>query len=319
MSGLIEQAAMRLEQLRRAGAGVGVDSPSAAAPGPVLGVVESTGPSASTSLPPSQPTVTSRRIEIDLAALASAGLLVPDAPRSALADQFRVIKRPLVRNARGRAPVKVANGNLIMVTSALVGEGKTFTAVNLAMSLASEVDHTVMLVDADVERPSVARVLGLNTNDETILEPGLLDVLEGQADLSDVILQTNIDKLTLIPSGAPRRDATELLASDTMMRLLADMTSRYQDRIIVFDSPPLLLTTEARVLATHMGQVVVVVHAEKTPQAKVESALTLIESCPVRLLVLNRARDAGDTTYGYGYGYGVKGPTAATEAPPAKA
>jgi Mrp family chromosome partitioning ATPase len=152
-----------------------------------------------------------------------------------------------------------------------------------------------------------------------MLEPGLLDVLDGQADLSDVILQTSIDKLTLIPSGAHRRDATELLASDAMSRLLAEMTSRYEDRIIVFDSPPLLLTTEARVLAAHMGQVVVVVHAEKTPQAKVESALGLIDACPVRLLVLNHARDAVDTSYGYGYGYGAKGASTATEAPPGKA
>jgi exopolysaccharide/PEP-CTERM locus tyrosine autokinase len=308
MSSLIEQAAIRLEQLRRAGAQVKGVPPSERMPGG--------GPQAS----PEQEVqgldhaVSSRQIEIDLAAAAAAGVLLPSAPRTALADQFRVIKRPLVRNATGRGAAKVPNGNLIMVTSALVGEGKTFTAVNLAMSLAAEVDHRVMLVDADVERPSVARKLGLVGDGGAAPQLGLLDVLDGRAEMSEVILRTNIDKFSLVPSGTHRRHATELLASDTMMRLLQQMASRYADRIIVFDSPPLLLTTEARVLATHMGQVVVVVHAGKTPQAKVESALDMIESCPIRLLVLNHARATEDAGYGYGsYGYGAGGAQAAND------
>jgi protein-tyrosine kinase len=304
MSSLIEQAALRLEQLRRAGAQVnGVPRPERTAEAAQNAPIEQ-------GLADLERTA-SRRIEIDLAQAEAAGVLLPSAPRSALADQFRVIKRPLVRNATGRGATKVANGNLIMVTSAVVGEGKTFTAVNLAMSLAAEVDHRVMLVDADVERPSVARVLGFGA---APLEPGLLDVLDGQAEMSDVILRTNIDKLTLVPSGTHRKHATELLASDSMTRLLEQMASRYADRIIVFDSPPLLLTTEARVLATHMGQVVMVVHAGNTPQAKVEGALTMIESCPVRLLVLNHARNAENASYGYGaYGYGPEGASAAND------
>ena len=190
-----------------------------------------------------------------------------------------------------------------MVTSALAGEGKSFSAINLAMSIATELDNTVMLVDADVARPSVLRMLGLPAS------PGLLDLLVGDVeDLSSVLLKTNIDKLTLLPSGTPHLRATELLASDAMSQLIKNIANRYSDRIIIFDSPPLLLTTESRVLATHMGQIVMVVHAEKTLQADVQHALSSIEACPVKLMVLNQARSGSQGGYGgyggYGYGYG---------------
>jgi Mrp family chromosome partitioning ATPase len=157
-----------------------------------------------------------------------------------------------------------------------------------------------MLVDADVARPSVLRMLGLSRG------PGLLDVLEDRVALSDVLLRTNVDKLTLLPSGTPHPRATELLASDAMRSLLDEMARRYPDRIIIFDSPPLLLTTESRVLASHMGQVVVVVHAEKTRQSVVQQALATIESCPLKLMLLNQAsaNSAGSYGEGYGYGYG---------------
>jgi exopolysaccharide/PEP-CTERM locus tyrosine autokinase len=238
-------------------------------------------------------------VEIDLVALALAGIVSPNAPRSRVADQFRVIKRPLIANALGRGAAVVAKGNLIVVTSALPGEGKTFTAINLAMSIATELDCTVMLVDADVSRPSVMRVLGLPPG------PGLLDMVQDESlNMSDFLLRTNIDKLTLLPSGTQHPRATELLASDAMTRLLDDMARRYPERIIVFDSPPLLLATESQVLASHMGQVVVVVQAEKTPQSTVLQALATIESCPVKLMLLNQARTAATEGYGYGYGYG---------------
>src|SRR6185295_5612425 len=106
--------------------------------------------------------------------------------------------------------------------------------------------------------------------------------------------------------GTPHARATELLASDAMSQLLDDMATRYPDRIIIFDSPPLLLTTESRVLASHMGQIVVVVHADRTLQTSVQRALAAIEACPLKLLVLNKARGGAGGTYGdtYGYGYG---------------
>jgi exopolysaccharide/PEP-CTERM locus tyrosine autokinase len=195
----------------------------------------------------------------------------------------------------------IANGNLIMVTSALAGEGKSFTSINLALSIATELNNTVMLVDADVAHPSVLQMLGLPAS------PGLLDMLLDESkDLSGMLLKTNIDKLSILPSGIPHSRATELLASDAMTRLLADMASRYSDRIIIFDSPPLLLTTESRVLASHMGQIVMVVQAGKTLQADVQHALTTIESCPVKLMVLNQAQTIAKGGYGYGYGYGFE-------------
>ena len=239
----------------------------------------------------------SRRVDLDLVMLSGAGIIVPNAPRTRMADQFRVIKRPLIANATRKGAGAVKDGNLIMVTSALAGEGKSFTSINLAMSIAAELDHTVMLVDADVARPSVLRVLGLPPG------PGLLDVLENRVELADVLLRTNVDKLTILPSGTPHLKATELLASEAMNQLLNEMATRYADRIIIFDSPPLLLTTESRVLASHMGQIVVVVHAGRTLQADVQAALATIDSCPVKMMTLNKAR-VSESNYGYGYGYG---------------
>ncbi len=198
----------------------------------------------------------------------------------------------------GKGASILNHGNLIMVTSALAGEGKSFTAVNLAMSIAAEMDNTVMLVDADVARPSLMRMLNLPPS------PGLLDVLKGEADMSSVLLRTSIEKLTLLPSGTPHPRSTELLASDAMRLLLDDIAKRYPDRIIIFDSPPLLLTTEARVLATQVGQVVMVVQAEKTLRADVQRALATIDSCPVRMLLLNMSRAGSPAGDGYGYGHG---------------
>lgn len=295
MSSLIEQAAQRLEQLRQAGADIPVPvvptPPSAAAAFAAAEQARAT---------PSVPklAVQSRRVEIDFDALVAAGIVSPLAPRSSIADQYRVIKRPLIANAMGKGASIIANGNLIMVTSALPGEGKSFNAINLAMSIATELDNTVMLVDADVARPSVMRVLGLPTG------PGLLDlVLDDSLELSSVLLKTNVDKLTILPSGTPHERATELLASDAMVRLLNDMAKRYSDRIIIFDSPPLLLTTEAPVLATHMGQIVVVVRAGHTLQADVKQALASIEACPVKLMLLNQATSLFKERASYGYGY----------------
>lgn len=245
---------------------------------------------------------TSRRVELDLQRLAALNFVTPGSPRSRIADQYRVIKRPLIANALGKGAAPVAHGNRIMVTSALPGEGKTFTAVNLALSIAAELDTTVMLVDADVGRPSVLKTLGLAPG------PGLLDVLEGRATMPEVLLRTNVDKLTLLSAGTLHDRATEVLASDGMHALLQEVAQRYDDRVIIFDSPPLLLTTEARALASHMGQVIIVVQAGQTSQSDVQTALATIEFCPVKLMLLNQARgtklDAYATGYKYGYGYG---------------
>jgi protein-tyrosine kinase len=301
MSSLIEQATLRLEQLKRAG----VTLPERTLDKEKLvSTFETKNSEKSVSggevkHVAAKSALVSRKVEIDLDALSSAGIVSPNSPRTQIADQFRVIKRPLIKNAMTKGTTAIANGNLIMVTSALAGEGKSFTAINLAMSIATELDNTVMLVDADVARPSVLRVLGLPPS------PGLLDlVLDESCDMSSVLLKTNIDKLSILPSGTPHERATELLASDAMIRLLSDIAKRYPDRIIIFDSPPLLLTTESRVLATHMGQVVMVIRAESTLQSDVQHALSTIEACPVKMVVLNQARTSSKGTYGYGYGYG---------------
>jgi len=301
MSSLIEQAALRLEQLRNAGAHIPAAAPNA--------IAAAAGPRASRRAAVAEPARvrrhvgTSRMVEIDLEALSQTHIVSTNEYRSVIADQFRVIKRPLIANAVGKGPTLIPNGNLIMVTSALQDEGKSFTALNLAMSIATELDYTVMLVDADVARPSVLAKLKLAPS------PGLLDlVLSGSLDVSSVLLKTNIDKLTLLPSGTPHPRATELLASDAMTRLLEDIGSRYSDRIVIFDSPPLLLTTESRVLAAHMGQIVFVVKSGSTLQSDVQNALTTIEDCPMKFLLLNQATTPFKEGYSFSYGYGNEDP-----------
>lgn len=252
---------------------------------------------------PAEQTRHSKLVEIDLQRLAAAGYVTPTAPRSRLADEMRVIKRPLIGNAQGRSAAPIQSANLVMVTSAVPGEGKTFMAINLAISIAMELDTTVLLVDADVARPAIPERLGLS------YDKGLLDLLTRKdLDVSDVMLRTNIDRLSVLPAGTPHSRATELLASETMTLLLEEMSSRYPDRILVFDAPPLLASTESRVLATHMGQIVLVVEAERTPQASIKQALATVEQCPVVMTVLNKIERSESGSYygnyGYGYGYG---------------
>jgi len=324
---LIEQAAKRLEQLKNAGIDLGErDAPSLRGPGDAEASARAPLPEAVVrelepkeralesahvlrrparhehDAPPQHPGGEhSRKIAIDLAHLAAAGMVTPDSPRSQIADEFRIIKRPLLSNAQRKSPAGGASPNLVMVTSALAGEGKTFNAVNLAMSIAMELDNTVLLVDADVANPTLPSVFRFEQS------KGLLDVLTDPGiRLSDVLLRTNVPKLSILPAGTAHRRATELLASEAMERLVHEMANRYADRIVIFDAPPLLPTTESRVLATHMGQIVLVVEADKTTHGALKSALATIEACPIVLTVLNKAsRSDVGSYYGYrGYGYG---------------
>jgi protein-tyrosine kinase len=240
-------------------------------------------------------------VEIDLAALKSRGYVTGDGERTRVAEEFRVIKRPLLENIFGRGAALVDHGNLIMVTSAHSGEGKTWTAINLAISIAMEMDKTVLLVDADVGRARVHEVLG------TPLGPGLIDLLTHEnMDVSDVILRTSLPKLRVIPMGRYHPHSNELLASQEMTRLTRELATRYPDRIVIFDSPPLLMTSEAVVLAGLMGQVVFVVESERTSQTRVKDALGLLDANKPIGLVLNKTRRTlGTDYYGYGsYGYG---------------
>ena len=198
-------------------------------------------------------------------------------------------------SATPSAAARVKHGNLVMVTSALPSEGKTFTSLNLALSIATEIDSTVLLVDGDVAHPSIPEIIGAPHG------PGLLDLLtRDDLDFADALVKTNIEKLSLLPAGTRHRRSTELLASEQMASLLREIASRYRDRIIIFDSPPLLATTEARVLATNMGQIVMVVAADATSQHAVNQALATIEGCEIVLMVLNKASRTDVGTY-YGY------------------
>lgn len=326
---IIDQAAKRLEELRRAG----IDLPTGIKPPKELstqpsaeaeGVIElgqlykkkphvleldaaaarparAVPPQARNDSPFNQPRRQSRTVEIDVARLAELGYVTPDAPRTLLADEYRVIKRPLLTNALRRSATSVERGNLILITSAMPGEGKTFTAVNLALSMAVELDCTVLLVDADAARPTVLDRLGLPS------AKGLLDVLtDSRLDLSDVLLRTNVERLSILPAGTHHPRATELLASDGMNRLVDELATRYADRIVVFDAPPLLPSTESRVLAAHMGQIVVVVEADRTQRSTLTQALAMVESCPVVMTLLNKVVGSEVGSY---YGYYTNAPS----------
>ena len=239
-----------------------------------------------------------RVVELDLARMQAMGLVTAAGGRTALMEDFRIIKRPLLKRAFAEPAQNGRPGNLIMITSSLPGEGKTFCAINLAMSIAMELDHTVLLIDADVARPSVLSTLGLPAH------RGLMDVLlDDKLDVADVMLRTNVDTLSIISAGSSNPRATELLASQAMNALVEEIANRYPDRIVIFDSPPLLLTSEAHVLAAHMGQIVVVVEAEATTQHAVKEALSQLEGLDNVNLIYNKTHEfPGTETYNYNYG-----------------
>ena len=239
--------------------------------------------------------ISRRRITLDLDRLRSNGLVIPG-ETSPIAEEYRLIKRPLLLNAFG--PDQIDRGNLLMVTSARPGEGKTFTAVNLALSMLSEQDVTVLLIDGDAINPTVPKVLGFD------FDLGLTDVLaDERLDLADVLIRTNLEKLSILPAGRRHPLANELLASARMSAFVDEVAARYKDRIIIFDSPPVLATTDPTVLALHVGQVAFVVEAEGTRKAAIEESLRILASCRHLGLILNKAR-RGNQLYGYnGYSY----------------
>ena len=313
---IIEQAAKRLEQLERAGVSVpwaaagiepqaraplnnaaGLDSPLGAEPRSESVVAIATHGSVRPTIP-SVRAEPKYRIELDLQRLRQAGDLVPDQIRSAMAEQFRHLKRPLLKAARAPVEPNAHSPSQIMVTSALPGEGKTFCASNLAMSMAMEVDTSVILVDADVLRPSVFARLGIDQR-----PPGLLDYLSGDvSELHDVLVETNIPKLMLMSSGEPNSRSNELLASDAMDRLLSKLDVEYSDCVVIFDGPPILVTTESTVLASKVGQVLVVVENGRTTRHAVQQAFAALRNCPVVMSVLNKCDETSDASrYGYGY------------------
>lgn len=243
-----------------------------------------------------------RTIEVHLEELREQGFLAPVDQEKPLADQYRLIKRPLLDNAAERSAHQSRDANLILVTSALPGDGKTFNCINLALSIAVEKDTSVLLVDADVAKPHISQLFGLRS------EPGLIDVLTHQElSIGEVILPTDIPGLSILPAGKQHEHATELLASRRMEAAVAALSRESRSRVVIFDSPPLLATSEARVLADHMGQIVLIVCAGKTPQQAVKDSLESLDETKAINLVLNQMTSSGNgNLYGeYGYGYGM--------------
>jgi receptor protein-tyrosine kinase len=261
-----------------------------------------------TPLPVVQPPIESRaddnsnRLILDKVALEERGFLIDTGTRKSIKDELRQIKRKLLNNAFGSASKTLERSNLVMISSSKPNEGKTFISINLALSIALEQDKTVLLIDADVLRPSINRELGFQ---ETA---GLIEYLLGQkTDLSEIMYSTNIDKLKVIPAGVPHHLSNELLASDKMEALANELAERYPDRIVIFDCPPLIGVTETLVLANLMGQALVVVEESKTTLADVQEATKHLSEDLALGLVLNKAIKSHKDLYGYyGYGYSDK-------------
>lgn len=238
----------------------------------------------------------SMTLHIDVAALRERGLLPPEQRERLLAGQYRQIKRPLIANARGKGVPLTGHRQVIMVASALPGEGKTFTSINLAMSMAREKDTDVILIDGDVAKPHITSVLGVDQ------QPGLLECLEDETlDTESLVLPTDIPGLSFLPAGTHSDTATELLASFRMLQVVNQLSQVSNRRLILIDSPPLLLTSEARVLAGIAGQVVLVVRAGSTPQKAVLDAISHMDEDKWIGLVLNQSKNYREDRYYYGY------------------
>jgi protein-tyrosine kinase len=220
------------------------------------------------------------------------GLTVDDLANQR-ASEYRHIKRQIVSEIAANPQHRI-----VLVVSALSGEGKSFTSANLARSLAREQDYTVLLVDADVVKPQLTRELGLMDR------PGLMNALvDASCDVDSLILTTDIDGLSVLPAGSASENATEHFSSERM-RTVLNRLQAVPNRIVLIDALPLLLTTEARALLPLASQVLLVVRSESTPQAAIQQALGLVgEDINVKL-VLNAVVRTRITKYlGYGYDF----------------
>lgn len=239
--------------------------------------------------------------EIDLVALREAGYITPDMPPNLMSEEFRIIKRSLLLNAFAKGDKKSGpNNNVILVTSSNPSEGKTFCTINLALSIATEQDVTVLLVDADFSKPEILNRLGVKGG------RGLMDVVaDSKMDVGDCLVRTNIPNLVLLPAGRQHNLTTELLASERMATMVSEISSRYSDRIVIFDSPPVLASSAASVLALYMGQTVFVIEAEKTTEPQIKESLSMISACENINLLLNKTRYNGSNKkFASYYGYG---------------
>lgn len=232
-------------------------------------------PATSRRLVPSAPQQT-----IDRDVIASHGLIHPEGNVGALAEEYRIIKRQLLR-----ASTSLPHGHRVVMTSAQPDEGKTFSTINLALSLAAEKDVSVLLIDGDFARQDVPKKMGITPG------PGLLDALaDPSLDLASCVIPTDIPRLAILPSGNAQDHETELLSSARMAQLLDRLDADAPDRIILFDSMPLLAASSTGVVAQHCGQVLVVVRADVTREAALRDAIGLIGQHNGISLLLNRVR-----------------------------
>ncbi|MDB3935108.1 AAA family ATPase [Granulosicoccus sp.] len=246
-----------------------------------------------------------KKLELPLSSLADRGFITPETPKGRLTEEYRRIKRPLLKQMKGAAAGSLQN--VIMVTSSVQGEGKTYSSVNLAISLVAEKNISVLLIDADVYKGTAGRELGSKGD-----EAGLLDVLaETYSQASEVIMSTNIPDLTFMPAGKAVDNANELLTSTRMRDIIRGLASQSKDQIIIMDCPPILQTNEANSLADHAGQIVFVVAEQQTSQAQVEEAMKYLEKDKFVGMLLNKSTWIG-ADYSYGYSYLNKQSTAST-------
>lgn len=239
---------------------------------------------------------------IDRALLREHGLIVPGAAITPLAEEFRMVKRQLLTTAKAVAAKGTAEAGdrarMILVCSARPNEGKTFCAINLALSMAAEKDMEILLVDADFAKPDVLERLGLAGG------PGLLDALSGEVeDVERCIVATDVPQLCVLPAGALNNNDTELLASDRARSILDGLASANPRRIVIFDSPPALVASPASVLASHVGQAMLVVRADGTTESDLREAVNTLDACEHIQLVLNSVSfQPGGPRFGSYYG-----------------
>lgn len=240
-------------------------------------------------------------VAVDRKRLRDAGFIVPDTAPGSLAEEFRIVKRQLLLNASGAATGKpLERGRMILVCSAQPNDGKTFCAVNLALSLASERDTDVLLVDADVAKPEVLSTLGIEGG------PGLMDALQDPSiDVENLIIRTDVPKLSVLAAGRQANNDTEMLASARTKAVLDGLADNHPSRIIIFDSAPALAASPASVLALNVGQVMMVVRADRTTESELRDALALVDGCPnISLLLNGSSYFGGNHSFGSYYGQG---------------
>ncbi|QUJ69301.1 XrtA-associated tyrosine autokinase (plasmid) [Photobacterium sp. GJ3] len=241
-------------------------------------------------------------IEIDIHRLQEMGMVshTNEKANVTITNEYRAIKQKLFHNAFSAGAQFHQRANLVMVTSASPQEGKTFTAVNLALSMSSEKDKTVLLVDADVLKPGVSDLLGIETR------PGLIDFLQGQVStLSEIIYPTSIPNLRIIPAGQPHHLSNELLASNKMERLMNELAHRYPDRMVIFDCPPVLGVVETMTLSKLLGQALFVVEQDKSRLDDIEAAVSQLNKDMAIGFVMNKAVRNVLGQYRHGHDYGA--------------